>query len=83
LKEDTMTGGSSGAAIVASQLQDELNQDQSGQAGGNDFDVDVPNEFHHGFDLDLGDPIRTAVRSQAPASFRGDDRNSGDRHKTP
>ena len=37
-----MTGGSSGAAIKAPQLQGELKEDQSGQAGANDLDVYVP-----------------------------------------
>jgi hypothetical protein len=78
-----MSGGSSGAAIEASQLQGELNEDQPCQAGGNDLDVDVPNDFHRSIELDLGDPARTAVGPRAQTASLGENRDSRHRHKTP
>ena len=78
-----MTRGSSGAAIEASQLQGELNEHQPCQAGGNDLDVDVPNDFHRCIELDLGDPARTVVGPRAQAAPLGANRHGRHHRKTP
>ncbi len=61
LKENPVAGGSAGTAIMASQLPGKLNQDQTGQDGGNDHNVDVSNDFHRKIELHPG-------QSNAPPS---------------